>query len=406
MQFASTQSGNKKAIKKPTVLIVEDEPSMLELTADLCRSAVDAKVLQATSLKEAARLLDRETVQLIIADVKLPDGDGTSLINLLSEKQPEAQLVVITGDASMQQSVECFRNGAVDYIAKPFSATQFSDRISKALSYQSQVVRTEKRLVRLKSAVKKLNNARHMVSKKVDLLCNDLVNAYGDLARQFEEVRVREAFRKTVNASHDLEQMLCHTMDWLLKQCGYTNIAIYLAGDDGVFDLGAYMKYTVQGSKMLTDALNHGVQEAILREEFVFWTAEEAAENLTPTELDFIPGNGVMGVNCTYLGESLGTIIMFRDGKSPFTNDDQATLRSVASIFAHALTTLARKEDAMDDETGENMDDEDNFQAGLDDIGDLPEKQNESPFYDDEPKKPKKKKDDADWWKRGEPPPF
>jgi hypothetical protein len=41
----------------------------------------------------------------------------------------------------------------------------------------------------------------------------------------------------------------------------------------------------------------------------------------------------LIGVNATYLGESLATLVMFRDGKSPFTQDDAATLRAIAPIF-------------------------------------------------------------------------
>ena len=71
-----------------------------------------------------------------------------------------------------------------------------------------------------------------MVSKKVDLLCNDLIAAYGELSRQLEAVRTTEAFRGAISAIADLEQLLCHTMDWLLRQMGYANVAIWLASDE------------------------------------------------------------------------------------------------------------------------------------------------------------------------------
>ena len=329
----------------------------------------------------------------------------------------------MTGDASLEQSVSVFRDGAIDYLPKPFTATQFADRIAKALCRQDANAKVEKRLVRLRSAVRKLNTARRTVSKKVDLLCNDLVSAYGDLARQFEDVRVKESFRTTVNAADDLEQMLCHTMDWLLRTAGYTNIAIYLAGEEGDYELGAYMKYTLAGSKPLTDALCAGVVEHVARDEFVNWTEQEAGEQFSPAELEHLPHHGVIGANATYLGESLATIVMFRDGKSPFTADDLATLRAIAPIFAHVLTTLAKREGAADldaedasDFYGENDADvrDGKGKAGNDEgeaawpddtiDRDEPPKRRRRDESDDE--KPKKKKDDADWWKRGEPPPF
>lgn len=416
----------------PRVLVVDDEPAMLELTSDILRrseSGQGARIFQAASLAEARRIIEREDISLLIADVKLPDGDGTTLLKDLRDAQPTAGALIMTGAATLEHSIDCFRGGAIDYLSKPFTAQQFADRVTKALRRQDASARVEKRLVRLRSAVRKLNTARRAVSKKVDLLCNDLVSAYGDLARQFEEVRVKGQFRSTVESATDLEQMLCHTMDWLLRTAGYTNIAIYLAGEEGDFELGAYMKYTLPGSKPLTDALCNGVVETIARDEFVQWTEAEAAEHLTPAELDHLPHHGVIGVNATYLGESLATIVLFRDGKSPFTAEDAATLRAIAPIFAHVLTALAKREgqsDAeLDDDAAELYGDSDRDgkpSASSDDAdldgknwgddlidGDQPRgdgKQRRRPRDDDRDERPRKKKDDADWWKRGEPPPY
>lgn len=409
MPVVSTPSSTRNQSRhKPAVLIVDDEPSMLELSRDILTREVPSRVFQATSIAEAKRILDREPISLMITDVSLPDGDGTSLIDHLRTVQPTAGAMIITGNATLEGSVSSFRNGAIDYLPKPFTASQFAERITKAIAFQDGLVRTEKRLSRLKSAVRKLNNARRMVSKKVDLLCNDLVTAYGDLARQFEDVRVKENFRKTAESATDLEQMLCHTMDWILRSAGYCNIAIFLAGDDTSFELGAYMKYTIQGTKSLTDALKQGINEQVVRDEFIHWSDREAADALSPAELDHIPNYGVLGVNSTYLGESLATIILFRDGKSPFSADDAAMLRAIAPIFAQVLTTLAKREggveapDELVEENGADVDFNDDTN-----IGDgywAPEDEKDKNKFKDE--KPKKKKDDADWWKRGEPPPF
>ena len=94
-----------------------------------------------------------------------------------------------------------------------------------------------------------------MVSQKVDLLCNDLVSAYSDLSKQLDSVRTQENFRKQIDVATDLEQLLCHTMDWLLRQVGNSNVALWLAGDDGAFQLGAYMKHTIAGDDTVSNAM-------------------------------------------------------------------------------------------------------------------------------------------------------
>jgi hypothetical protein len=99
-------------------------------------------------------------------------------------------------------------------------------------------------------------------------------------------------------------------------------------------------------------------------------------------------GQSLMGVTCTYLGEVLAAVIIFRDARTPFTDDDAAALKAISPIFATALASMVKDSDAGgDDEFLEGG-------GGLLDGGD-----------DDKPKK-KDKTSDADWWKRGEDPPF
>ena len=237
-----------------------------------------------------------------------------------------------------------------------------------------------------RDAVKRLNEARRVVSKKVDLLCNDLITAYGELSKQLDTVRTQEGFRKLLHEAKDLEQMLCHAMDWLLRQMGYSNVAIWLAGDDGDYQLGAYMKYTIAGEAPLTEALKGGLLRSVNSESFIHFSADEAREKISAAEKKFVEGQTVMGVTCTYLGEVLASVIMFRDGKTPFSDDDAEALKSISPIFATALATMVHEGEEGEDDN--SMLDEDVRE-------------------DDEPKKKKRNpKNDADWWKRGEDPPF
>jgi hypothetical protein len=281
----------------------------------------------------------------------------------------------------MDGAITAIREGAIDFLPKPFSADALVARVNKALEHQAAAAKVQRRLDRLRDAVKRLNVARRLVSKKVDLLCNDLIGAYGELSKQLDTVRTQEGFRKLLAEAKDLEQMLCHAMDWLLRQLGYSNVAIWLAGDDTDYQLGAYMKYTIPGEPALTEAMKTGLLAQVNREGFLHLSADEAREKLTAKERGILEGQTVLGVTCTYLGEVLAAIVMFRDGQTPFTDDDAEALKAISPIFATSLAGMVRDEDGEDDS------------SLLD--------------GDDEPKKKKKdKSSDADWWKRGEDPPF
>lgn len=382
---------------RPRILVVDDEPHLVELVGDVVGTGLSCVILNARTIAEARKLLATEPIELLVTDVNLPDGDGTTLLATLRQKQPHASAIVITGEPSVDRAIMALRDGALDFLPKPFTAKILQERVKRALAQQAILAKKEKRLERLRVAVKRLNEARRVVSKKVDLLCNDLITAYGELSKQLDGVRTQESFRKLLAEAKDLEQLLCHAMDWMLRQLGYSNVAVWLASEESEFQLGAYMKYTTAGSPQLTDAMKNGIVPMISRESFLHLSADEAKKVLTAEELKHMSGQTVLGISCTYLGESLASVILFRDAASPFTDEDAAALKAISSIFATALASSVRGSEASDEEAETETHDGDG----------------NNPFFDntlesDEPKeKPKKpKKDDADWWKRGEAPPF
>ena len=285
----------------------------------------------------------------------------------------------------MDRAITAIRGGAIDFVTKPFSNQQLIERVRSAIERHAQNVKRDKRIDRLREAVKRLNDSRKLISKKVDLLCNDLISAYGDLSRQLEDVRTKDGFRKFIADAKDLEQLLCHSMDWLLREIGYANVAVFLAADDGVFQLGAYMKYTIAGETLLTEALRRVVVPMAAKDAIVHFAGKTLSDKLTSQEMVLLKGQDVLAVNCTYLGESLASIVFFRDEKNGFKDEDADLLRQVGPIFAIELASVVQEGES--DETpfcGNDTEAEEKGKAA----------------------KKRAKKDPADWWKTGEEPPF
>ena len=414
--MASTVLQPSKSGVRPRVLVVDDEPALIELICDVFARTNDCRLIAARDLREAEAILKNEPIDLLLADVRLPDGDGMSLLPKLHHANPAAAAMVITGDPSLTGAIDAMRAGVVDFLPKPFSAEHLLARVRSALKIQAAAARTQKRLVRLKVAVRRLNTIRRTISKKVDILCNDLVSAYGELSKQVDQVRLAEGFRKVLDQAKDLEQLLCHAMDWLLRQVGYCNVAVWLASEEHEFELGAYMKYTIPGDAQLTDAMKHGILPLVTRENLVLLEGETVRDKLTPAEREYLHDQSVMAVNCTYLGESLAAIVMFRDARSPFTDADVAAVQAVAPLFAVALANVVRHAEHGHD------DDDNDAGGGGGSATDGGGGSGTTPFSDDsidrDPKdkrdnnrnnknaKKKDKHDAADWWKRGEAPPF
>lgn len=399
---AKSEKSKSPSPHPPRVLVVDDEPGLLEVIGEAVGPrGVGCKVINAANIAQAKKVLATQGIELMVADLNLPDGDGMTLLPTLRQFQPHAAAIMITGAPSVAGAIGALRGGAADFVPKPFTNAQLVERVTKALERQALAARQEKRFGKLRDAVRRLNESRRIISKKVDLLCNDLVSAYGELSRQLDGVRTQEGFRKYVANAKDLEQLLCHSMDWMLRQMGYSNVAVWLSAEDGEFQLGAYMKYTVAGEALLTDALKRVLLPKVGRDGFVRVRGEDLKDKLTPQEMAYLKGQQIVGVNCTYLGESLAAIVFFRDAKNPFTDDDESLLKQVSPIFAVSLASVVRADDedeGDDDRRATDKADEDNpfFDGGSGPDGPKNEK-----------KKPKKDKNDsADWWKRGESPPF
>ncbi len=184
-----------------------------------------------------------------------------------------------------------------------------------------------------------------------------------------------------------------------MRQLGYSNVAVWLTGEDADFQLGAYMKYSVAGDQVLISALKRELLPQVARDGMIHMPAEALSERMTPQEFHPLRGQEFLAVNCTYLGESLAAVVFFRDAKSPFSTDDETLLKAISPLFAVSLASIVRGDEQ---EPGEN---EKPFLDG--------EADSDSAFGgdmqidpEDAPKKPRKRKDPADWWKTGEAPPF
>jgi FixJ family two-component response regulator len=372
------------------VLVVDDERSLIELVDDVIAKQINCKVIGATSIKQAKKILAAQSIDMMVTDIGLPDGNGLSLLDALYKHHPQAGAIVITGAPSIDGAIEAMRHGALDFVPKPFSAEQITDRVKAALARHDAANKVQKRLDRLRDAVRRLGTARKVVSKKVDLLCNDLVGAYTELSRQFDTVRTQESFRSAIGSAKDMEQVLCHAMDWMLRQIGYCNVAIWLAADEEQFQLGAYMKYTIPGEPPLTTAMKGGLVPMVQREGSLRLTGDESDERLTPAELEYLSDQAVLGVNCTYLSEPLAAVILFRDGAKSFTEEDEIALKTIAPIFACTLAAIVR-ESISEPLPGEDT---------------LHEEEDGATPREGSSDEPERKPDAADWWKRGEAPPF
>jgi PAS domain S-box-containing protein len=115
-----------------TILIVEDDSGMTSYLKRLLRPKT-LKLTTADSGRQAIQYLSRNTVDLVLLDIGLPDIDGYQVMDHICNKLPQTLVIVMTGDVTVESAVKALRKGAYDYLRKPFESTELLNTIENAL---------------------------------------------------------------------------------------------------------------------------------------------------------------------------------------------------------------------------------------------------------------------------------
>jgi DNA-binding NtrC family response regulator len=117
------------------ILIVEDELVVRNLLQSIFQRH-KLPVSCAGSLAEATSWLGREQFDMMLLDIRLPDGDGQKFLEQVMAMPERPLVVMVTGYGTIESAVGCMRAGAFDYVLKPFSPSQIDVILKKAQSYR------------------------------------------------------------------------------------------------------------------------------------------------------------------------------------------------------------------------------------------------------------------------------
>lgn len=116
----------------PKVLIIDDEPRMCD-SLDVLLSSHGYETQTGYSGKEAIECLAKDSFDLVLLDVVMPDMTGHQIMDYINSQDQETLVIVMTGHASVESAVESLRRGAYDYLRKPFDFEQLLKRVRNAL---------------------------------------------------------------------------------------------------------------------------------------------------------------------------------------------------------------------------------------------------------------------------------
>ena len=129
------------------LLIVDDERAIREVCREVAQS-LGFNTSVADSAEHAYRLLDAQNVDVLLLDLKLPGANGLEALQQIRSRRPDAAIVVVTGYGTVQSAVHAMKNGAYDYVTKPFSMDELKMLLQRVAGHLK--LKTENRILREK----------------------------------------------------------------------------------------------------------------------------------------------------------------------------------------------------------------------------------------------------------------
>ena len=119
-----------------TIVIVDDEPDILDLLKLILTEKTNHKILTTTDPKQAIEWCQAYNADVLISDLRMPEMEGIELLKIIQQIDHNLPLILITAFGTIESAVEAMRHKAFDYITKPFKKEQILMTVEKALRWR------------------------------------------------------------------------------------------------------------------------------------------------------------------------------------------------------------------------------------------------------------------------------
>lgn len=356
------ESAKAGGVEKPTepgkmktrrVLLVDESPALRPALQQCTVQHGRVDVVYAQSLTEARDLAKQPgAIDLAIVRPVFADGSGLDLARELQAKNKAIGTIVLADEPDFKLAQQAMQVGVMDMIVRPddidnepvwLASTR--DRVSSALDRQWAERMRSARIRKLKRLCKRLNAARLEVTEQVDVLCNDLVTAYQELAVQMQNITQTHGYKDAVGEELDLEVVLRKTLEYIVQQAGPCNAAVFLPSSADEFALGGYVNYdcTKESADMLLEHLADVLAPAIAEHgELVEATDNQQLDALLGDDWNYLADCHLLALPASSDDEALAIITLFRDSDQPFTEMAIEALALVAEQMGELLGRIIR----------------------------------------------------------------
>ena len=308
--------------KNPNILVVDDDRVLLDLLHKIL-AKFGFEVALAASGKDAIDLIQESVPDVVLLDIKMPGMDGITLLKKIKAHDPDVEVIIITGFASLDSAVEALKYGAFDYIKKPFdNLAQVVDAIRRA--WERRRPRLEKRSLRT------------------------------SLERTIYELKILYGISRTIGYCSDQKQITAQVLETLNQVLSYDlAISMLVKGSESEELLVQVVnptssRFIEEAKRSLMDAFNSATRsnvsadtpfQKILGRKYIrSGTSTEQESRSTPRVAQSL--NSFLNVPLMHDGNLVGMINLSSHLDRAFGPDDIRLIYTVASQVPPAIQRL------------------------------------------------------------------
>lgn len=320
---------------RPRLLVVDDEENVVEILKDLFEeNPYDVDTV--TTGESALDALASHRYDLLLTDINLPGVNGLEVVKAAKEADPEMVVIVITGYASTGTAIDALRQGAYDYITKPFDLWEVDQIVARGLQSR-RLLEENRRLVQdLRAANEELRQHKEELREKVEIATRNIRTLY--------------EIGKDLNASLDVQA----TLEFIVRQAGTLTGArmglLFRGGDNqGAFEakVGIGAAESLVG-RTARGVGSDGVIARIAESQSPLRLETGDPQSLGESFLTELQASMLLAVPLLHKGTLMGVLILLDKTQGSFTDEDQDLLDSFASQAALALANAELYETARE----------------------------------------------------------
>jgi len=188
------------------ILVIDDEVTLAEfikkILIELNNDERNILVETANTGNDGIEIAKKFSPDVVLLDIKLPDISGIKILSLLKQLDPDVQVIIMTGFASLDTAVVAVREGAYDYINKPFdSSDQLKALVRNAMERRHLVIEKKQLMHELTEVNQALEDANKILEEKKQLVDKKLEEKISELQKLNE-------FARTLASEIDLSHLI------------------------------------------------------------------------------------------------------------------------------------------------------------------------------------------------------